>query len=84
MLTAVAHSSFWVVWDNVYGFDMSVIRRMAMLEPLVDTVDASQRATDHCTMIVRSYLLALACSTARHLRLAYPLPNLTLCPSTGV
>eukprot|EP00045_Choanoeca_perplexa_P012288 m.133556 g.133556 ORF g.133556 m.133556 type:complete len:349 (+) comp15952_c0_seq4:3140-4186(+) len=38
-------------WDNVYGFDMSVIRRMAMLEPLVDTVDASQRATDHCTMI---------------------------------
>lgn len=26
-------------WDNVYGFDMSCIKKVAMLEPLVDTVD---------------------------------------------
>ncbi|ETV69729.1 hypothetical protein H257_14578 [Aphanomyces astaci] len=26
-------------WDNVYGFDMSCIKKIAMLEPLVDTVD---------------------------------------------
>ena len=26
-------------WDNVYGFNMSTIKKMAMTEPLVDTVD---------------------------------------------
>lgn len=27
-------------WDNVYGFDMSTIKDMALLEPLVDSVDS--------------------------------------------
>eukprot|EP00500_Bicosoecida_sp_ms1_P006444 CAMPEP_0203816582 /NCGR_PEP_ID=MMETSP0115-20131106/16438_1 /ASSEMBLY_ACC=CAM_ASM_000227 /TAXON_ID=33651 /ORGANISM="Bicosoecid sp, Strain ms1" /LENGTH=378 /DNA_ID=CAMNT_0050725487 /DNA_START=193 /DNA_END=1329 /DNA_ORIENTATION=+ len=27
-------------WDNVYGFDFSCVKKLAMLEPLVDTVDA--------------------------------------------
>lgn len=27
-------------WDNVYGFDMSYIKEMAITEPLVDVVDA--------------------------------------------
>ena len=26
-------------WDNVYGFDMSCIKKVALLEPLVDTVE---------------------------------------------
>ena len=33
-------------WDNVYGFDMSVIKSLAMAEPLVDVVDPEQVNTD--------------------------------------
>lgn len=29
-------------WDNVYGFDMSLIRKVAITEPLVDVVDPKQ------------------------------------------
>lgn len=29
-------------WDDVYGFDMSCIRALAMAEPLVDCVDPNQ------------------------------------------
>eukprot|EP00238_Polyblepharides_amylifera_P003725 CAMPEP_0196584850 /NCGR_PEP_ID=MMETSP1081-20130531/48704_1 /TAXON_ID=36882 /ORGANISM="Pyramimonas amylifera, Strain CCMP720" /LENGTH=375 /DNA_ID=CAMNT_0041906207 /DNA_START=245 /DNA_END=1372 /DNA_ORIENTATION=+ len=29
-------------WDNVYGFDFSCIRSVAMMEPLVDTVENDQ------------------------------------------
>ena len=29
-------------WDDVYGFDMSAIRKVALTEPLVDTVDCNQ------------------------------------------
>jgi len=32
-------------WDNVYGFDMSCIKQMAIQEPLVDTVDNNQVMT---------------------------------------
>jgi len=32
-------------WDNVYGFDMSCIKKQAILEPLVDTVNAQAVAT---------------------------------------
>lgn len=35
-------------WDQVYGFDMSCIKKQAMLEPLVDVVDANQIVT-HAT-----------------------------------
>ncbi|CAI7911950.1 unnamed protein product, partial [Closterium sp. NIES-54] len=35
-------------WQSVYGFDMSCIRDKAMLEPLVDTVDAEQIVTNSC------------------------------------
>lgn len=35
-------------WDNVYGFDMSCIKRIATSEPLVDTVDGKQVATSIC------------------------------------
>jgi type I protein arginine methyltransferase len=33
-------------WRDVYGFDMSCIRKMAMLEPLVDTVNANAVCSD--------------------------------------
>ncbi|XP_042385381.1 probable protein arginine N-methyltransferase 1 [Zingiber officinale] len=32
-------------WNDVYGFDMSCIRKQAMAEPLVDTVDLKQIVT---------------------------------------
>ncbi|XP_074280702.1 putative protein arginine N-methyltransferase 1.2 [Silene latifolia] len=33
-------------WNNVYGFNMSCIRKQAILEPLVDTVDQNQIVTN--------------------------------------
>jgi len=35
-------------WDDVYGFDMSCIRKVALTEPLVDTVDCNQVVTNSC------------------------------------
>lgn len=32
----------FLVWDNVYGFDMSAIKSSALLEPLVDVVEPKQ------------------------------------------
>jgi protein arginine N-methyltransferase 1 len=37
-------------WKSVWGFDMTCIRDMAMLEPLVDTVQGDAVATDHCKL----------------------------------
>jgi protein arginine N-methyltransferase 1 len=36
-------------WESVYGFDMSCIKKIALTEPLVDTVDAQQIATRVCS-----------------------------------
>lgn len=36
----------FTVWNNVYGFDMSCIRKQSMMEPLVDTVDQNQIVTN--------------------------------------
>jgi protein arginine N-methyltransferase 1 len=38
-------------WDNVYGFDFSCIKRMALTEPLVDYVDPDQIVTDTCPVL---------------------------------
>jgi protein arginine N-methyltransferase 1 len=35
-------------WTNVYGFDMSPIKRVALNEPLVDTVDKEALCTSSC------------------------------------
>uniref|UniRef100_A0AC34QMU2 Protein arginine N-methyltransferase 1 n=1 Tax=Panagrolaimus sp. JU765 TaxID=591449 RepID=A0AC34QMU2_9BILA len=35
-------------WDNVYGFNMSSIREVAITEPLVDSVDPNQVVTNAC------------------------------------
>ncbi|KAI9363462.1 S-adenosyl-L-methionine-dependent methyltransferase [Zopfochytrium polystomum] len=36
-------------WDNVYGFNMSHIKSLALREPLVDTVDSNAIVTDAFT-----------------------------------
>jgi protein arginine N-methyltransferase 1 len=41
------------VWDNVYGFDYSCIKEVALREPLVDTVDLKAVVTDPCLLKVR-------------------------------
>eukprot|EP01012_Entosiphon_sulcatum_P023864 TRINITY_DN28_c0_g1_i2.p1 TRINITY_DN28_c0_g1~~TRINITY_DN28_c0_g1_i2.p1 ORF type:complete len:345 (-),score=70.21 TRINITY_DN28_c0_g1_i2:58-1059(-) len=38
-------------WDNVYGFDFAPIKRLAMLEPLVDTVSPDQLCTEPAVML---------------------------------
>jgi len=35
-------------WDNVYGFDYSCIKDIALREPLVDTVELKAVVTDPC------------------------------------
>lgn len=37
-------------WDNVYGFNMSSIRRVAISEPLVDVVDPNQVVTSNALL----------------------------------
>lgn len=36
-------------WDDVYGFDMSAIRKVAITEPLVDVVDPKQVRENYIT-----------------------------------
>ena len=38
---------FFLGWDNVYGFDMSCIKKLAITEPLVDVVEARQICTNY-------------------------------------
>ncbi|XP_059361021.1 protein arginine N-methyltransferase 8-B-like isoform X3 [Carassius carassius] len=40
-------------WDNVYGFDMTCIRNVAMMEPLVDIVDPKQVVTNSCLIKIQ-------------------------------
>lgn len=48
MLVTVSYGVVFLVsvWNNVYGFDMSCIKKQAMIEPLVDTVDQNQIVTN--------------------------------------
>jgi len=38
-------------WNEVWGFDMSCIRELTMLEPLVDVVDDKNVVTNHCMIL---------------------------------
>ncbi|XP_072311174.1 protein arginine N-methyltransferase 8-B isoform X2 [Eucyclogobius newberryi] len=40
-------------WENVYGFDMSCIRNVAIKEPLVDMVDPKQIVTNSCLLKIQ-------------------------------
>lgn len=44
-------------WDNVHGFDMSCIRKVAICEPLVDVVDPKQVVSNSCLVKVCALLL---------------------------
>jgi type I protein arginine methyltransferase len=41
-------------WDRVWGFDMSCIHKLTMLEPLVDCVNDNAIVTNRCEFIVSS------------------------------
>jgi len=43
---------FSIVWDNVYGFDMSCIKEIAMTEPLVDSVEGDSLVSNACPILV--------------------------------
>lgn len=43
-----------IVWDNVYGFDYSVIKDIALREPLVDTVELKAVVTNPCKFKVEN------------------------------
>ena len=58
-LVNVVSSKNAIVWDNVYGFDFSCIKDIALREPLVDTVELKAVATDPCVLKVCLYLLVL-------------------------
>ena len=42
--------SFATGWSHVYGYNMSCLKNYVMREPLVDSVDKRQIATDHCAL----------------------------------
>ena len=44
-------------WDDVYGFDMSCIREVALQEPLVDVVDRYALKTDTFFKLLAAQLL---------------------------
>lgn len=48
-----ALNTFLAVWENVYGFDFSCIKDIALREPLVDTVEMKAVVTDPCLIKVR-------------------------------
>jgi hypothetical protein len=58
-LVNVFSSKNMIVWDNVYGFDFSCIKDIALREPLVDTVELKAVATDPCILKVCLYPLVL-------------------------
>lgn len=55
------HCRFATVWDNVYGFDYSCIKDIALREPLVDTVDLKAVVTNPCQFkVAKSWFQAFA------------------------
>lgn len=42
---------FVTVWDNVYGFNYSPMKDVALTEPLVDTVEMKAVVTDPCAVL---------------------------------
>ena len=75
------------VWNNVYGFDMSCIRKQSMMEPLVDTVDQHEIVIN-CQLLKGEILhtpsdpliclLAFVISTCRNLFLSFMLAGVGL------
>eukprot|EP00053_Salpingoeca_punica_P023199 m.9269 g.9269 ORF g.9269 m.9269 type:complete len:337 (-) comp4673_c0_seq1:599-1609(-) len=55
-------------WNDVYGFDMSCIKKLAILEPLVDVVDAKQIVTNY------QRIFSIDITTVRKEELAFEVP----------
>ena len=48
-------------WENVYGFNMSCIKEIAVTEPLVDTVDGKHIVSNFCPVLhVDMYKVTIA------------------------
>ncbi|MEQ2159455.1 Protein arginine N-methyltransferase 8-B, partial [Goodea atripinnis] len=56
-----------VGWENVYGFDMTCIRNVAIKEPLVDVVDPKQVVTNSCLVKVSIENVAVGCPCVLYL-----------------
>lgn len=52
-------SCFMLVWNNVYGFDFSCIKDIALREPLVDTVELKAVVTNPYAIKVRLLLFCM-------------------------
>ena len=47
-------------WDNVYGFDMSPIKRLSQQEPLIDSISTKQILSDEiCIQSINIYTITL-------------------------
>lgn len=57
LLPALTSRTVPTGWENVYGFDMTCIRDVAMKEPLVDIVDPKQVVTNACLIKVCGCIL---------------------------
>ena len=73
-MTAPPRGVLLVVWDDVYGFDYSAIKELALREPLVDTVDVKAVVADPCPFKVKERTIVglfpsvnLRCSTSTSL-----------------
>jgi protein arginine N-methyltransferase 1 len=60
------------VWDNVYGFNYSPMKEIALSEPLVDTVELKAVVTDPCA--VRTLDLNTVTTADLAFRVPYSLP----------
>ena len=67
---AAANKDDLAFWDSVYGFDFKCIKKLAMIEPLVDCVDDKQI----CTTI--SKLISLDLKTVKKSDLVFEVPSL--------
>ena len=62
---------YCTVWDNVYGFDYSCIKDIALREPLVDTVELKSVVTDPSLMKVRLWAQIMISPLTTLLLVAY-------------
>jgi protein arginine N-methyltransferase 1 len=74
-LVNVVNSKNAIVWDNVYGFDFSCIKDIALREPLVDTVELKAVATDPCILKVCRHLL-VSSPKAQNRTYLYTIPTI--------
>ncbi|KAG9949248.1 CoA-transferase family III, partial [Aureobasidium melanogenum] len=60
-------------WDNVWGFDYTPLKRTALTEPLVDTVDLKAVVTDPAPLITLDLYTCKVADLAFHLPYSLPI-----------